>query len=377
MLLDTSALLEGEREGKILFSVIQELDHLKNKDGLIGKKARDVIKFIYLEALDNVINDLDFLPNETIVDRRLLAYAKEYGLKLITADLSLYLQADASDVDAEFIISNQNARRIDPSTTYLTAEQYVEVLEGRFVHNLHDNHILIYADEAFRVVGGQLVEIKYRTIHNKWSDEIKPRNVEQKCLIDLLYSNIPVVAVHSKYGCGKSFLMLNYILEALEKEKISKLIVIPNNSIVANTREIGTLPGNLIEKEFVYLGPLVDLLGKAEVEALIALEKLEILPLSVARGRNLTDAIVWVSEAQNLTAYHLKLLIGRLGENTRIFFDGDVRQEDNKVFTESSGLVLLHKLSKTAHASMFGSVELKVIERSKTAQLADVLDSLE
>ena len=83
------------------------------------------------------------------------------------------------------------------------------------------------------------------------------------------------------------------------------------------------------------------------------------------------------SESQNLTSYHVKLLLGRIGENTRIFFDGDVRQEDNKVFTENSGLVLLHRLSRTEGANLFGSVQLKTIERSKVAVLADMLDRLE
>jgi len=54
-LLDTSALLEGEREGRILLSVIGELDNLKTREGLVGKKARDVIKFIFREALNRSI----------------------------------------------------------------------------------------------------------------------------------------------------------------------------------------------------------------------------------------------------------------------------------------------------------------------------------
>ena len=56
-LLDTSALLEGERDGKILLSVVKELDGLKNSEGLVGKKARDVIKYIYKEAMENFYNE--------------------------------------------------------------------------------------------------------------------------------------------------------------------------------------------------------------------------------------------------------------------------------------------------------------------------------
>lgn len=104
---------------------------------------------------------------------------------------------------------------------------------------------------------------------------------------------------------------------------------------------------------------------------------IEIAPIAFIRGRNWDKSIIWVSEAQNLTSYHAKLLLGRIGEESRIFFDGDVRQEDNKIFTENSGLVTLHKLTKSKNADLFASIELKTIERSRVAQLADDLDQME
>ena len=377
LLLDTSALLEGEREGKILMSVIKELDNLKTREGAVGKKARDTIKYIYQNALDNIEDEskdyqIDIMPTDQI----LLNVAKAKDYTLVTADLSLYLQAQARKIESLFIESDKNGYKLAPTATYLTQEDYASVLTGTYEKQHPENHFLIYGEEAFRIINGTPTIVKYRKIKNEWIGEVKPRNVEQKCLLELLHSDTPVVAVHSKFGCGKSYLMLNFILQELEKERYKKLIVVPNNSAVSQSREVGTLPGDILEKEMVYLGPLIDLLGPEKIRDMMAREQIEVVPIAFARGRNWDESIVFVSESQNLTSYHMKLLLGRIGEKSRIFFDGDVRQEDNRVFTENSGLVLLHKISSTESSHMFGSVELRSIERSPVARLADVLDKI-
>lgn len=377
LLLDTSALLEGEREGKILMSVIRELDNLKTREGAVGKKARDTIKYIYQNALDNIEDEskeyqIEIMPTDQI----LLNVAKEKNYILATADLSLYLQAQARKIESLFIETDKNSYKLAPTATYLTADDYTSVLTGTYEKQHPENHFLIYGEEAFRIIGGTPTIVKYRKIKNEWIGEVKPRNVEQKCLLELLHSETPVVAVHSKFGCGKSYLMLNFILQELEKGKYQKLIIVPNNSAVSQSREVGTLPGDILEKEMVYLGPLIDLLGPEEIRNMLAREQIEVVPIAFARGRNWDNSVVFVSESQNLTSYHVKLLLGRIGEGSRIFFDGDVRQEDNKVFTENSGLVLLHKIADTEGAHMFGSVELRSIERSAVARLADILDKI-
>lgn len=377
LLLDTSALLEGEREGKILMSVIRELDNLKTREGAVGKKARDTIKYIYQNALDNIEDESkDYQIDTMPTDQILLNVAESKDYTLVTADLSLYLQAQARKIESLFVESDKNGYKLAPTATYLTPEDYASVLTGNYEKQHPENHFLIYGEEAFRIINGTPTVVKYRKIKNEWIGEVKPRNVEQKCLLELLHSDTPVVAVHSKFGCGKSYLMLNFILQELEKERYKKLIVVPNNSAVSQSREVGTLPGDILEKEMVYLGPLIDLLGPEKIRDMMAREQIEVVPIAFARGRNWDESIVFVSESQNLTSYHMKLLLGRIGENSRIFFDGDVRQEDNRVFTENSGLVLLHKISNTESSHMFGSVELRSIERSPVARLADVLDKI-
>ena len=133
----------------------------------------------------------------------------------------------------------------------------------------------------------------------------------------------------------------------------------------------------MLEKISPYLGTLIDIIGQQEVLQLYESGQLEILPISVARGRNIEDAIIMVNEAQNLTEDHVKLLISRCSKNTRIFFDGDIKQADSNIFRQKSGLKLLTKLRFSKEFSnLFSAVKLESVERSKTAQSAGYLDEL-
>ena len=104
-------------------------------------------------------------------------------------------------------------------------------------------------------------------------------------------------------------------------------------------------------------------------------EQLEVVPMAYIRGRSFDDSIIIVNEAQNLTEEHVKLLIARCGKNTRIFFDGDIKQADSQLFRNKNGLKLLLSLRKSpVYSKMFSTVKLNTTERSVTAQAAQFLD---
>lgn len=171
--------------------------------------------------------------------------------------------------------------------------------------------------------------------------------------------------------------LANYALQELEKGRIDKLVWVPNNSFNQDSREISALPGNLYEKELPFLGSLVDIIGESEVERLLGEGLLEIVPISIMRGRNIKNSIILVNEAQNLTEEHIKLLVGRCADHTRIFFDGDIKQVDSYVFKNKNGLRLLLNLANSPiFSKIFGVSTLNTIERSLTAQASDYLDSI-
>ena len=133
----------------------------------------------------------------------------------------------------------------------------------------------------------------------------------------------------------------------------------------------------MLPKILPYLGTLCDIVGQQQVIQMYENGELELLPMAIARGRNFENSILLINEAQNLTEEHVKLLIARCGEGTRIFFDGDIKQADANIFRQKSGLKLLTKLRFSEEfAPLFSAVKLEHIERSKTAQAAAFLDEL-
>ena len=97
--------------------------------------------------------------------------------------------------------------------------------------------------------GNKYRPLNYKEFKSILGEKIKPRNLEQKMYLDLLQnSDIPVKLCSSRFGTGKSFLALNYALDALKNGKFEKIIFVKNNLEVKGAGKLGTLPGNEISK---------------------------------------------------------------------------------------------------------------------------------
>jgi predicted ribonuclease YlaK len=299
-LLDTNIILSGKEKGYVCYPVLKELDNMKVYSDALGKQARDRIYEIYSNPLDYPFVYKEQKEGET-VDDFLIRLCKEDDYILHTLDLSLFLKAKQQKVEAKF---NGEQSEDYSGVTYLSDEEAAVLFEDEiqtggdtkcYYASYPDNHYLVTGTKAFKVYKNNATEIKYKSFDSEHVGTVKPRNIEQYCLLDALFSNVPVVMATGKFGSGKSFLMLSYALEKLENEEIAKLIVVPNNSFVSDSREIAAVPGNLLDKEFMHLGPLIDILGRIRVEEYVEKDRIELLPIAIARGRNLENCIVWVS----------------------------------------------------------------------------------
>ena len=91
---------------------------------------------------------------------------------------------------------------------------------------------------------GSLKKVGYGKIENDFVKPLTPKNPEQRCLFDALKNkNVSIIYAGGKFGTGKSYLLNNYALEALKKGSIHKIVYIPNNAYVADSLEVGLLPG--------------------------------------------------------------------------------------------------------------------------------------
>jgi predicted ribonuclease YlaK len=104
---------------------------------------------------------------------------------------------------------------------------------------------------------------------------------------------------------------------------------------------------------------------------LLQKNQLEVAYLGTMRGRSLSDACILVSEAQNLTTSHVKMLISRVAKNSSIIFDFDIDQIDKKTFEKDNGMQNMIECLKGE--KLFGMVEFDKVERSEVAALADLI----
>lgn len=173
--------------------------------------------------------------------------------------------------------------------------------------------------------------------------QIKPKTINQKVALDAWRDGHNLM-MHGIAGTGKTFLALYFsITELLEKNSQYKKIYIVRS--VVPSRDMGFLPGNAKEKTKVYEGPYYDictkLFGRGDAyEILKQRGNVEFVSTSFLRGSTFDDCIIVVDEMQNMNDQELHTVMTRVGENCRIIFAGDVKQDDltSERFKESSGL---------------------------------------
>ena len=112
--------------------------------------------------------------------------------------------------------------------------------------------------------------------------------------------------------------------------------------------------------------------GETGLDMQIMTGTIEIQHLGHIRGRDIKNSIIYCTEAENLTKEHVQLLIGRVGEGSALWMNGDFKQTDSAVFRMNNGL--LSTVQKLAGHERFGYVQLQKTERSETAAMADLLD---
>ena len=367
----------------------------RNRDNIIKIKADKALKIIgsvYTKIFFSPYKDfeeycetenLDALDNTTIITNNVLywSYADYYKVKIqkyityepdYTGALTYTVDFDENGYNIlldDFLNGKQSD--CDKCEKHENIENFFVIFKDKKDNSV--NTILRYKNGQYHPIA-----LSQQKIKNSYNT-VSPRNAEQIMLFELLRDeNIKILLTTGPFGTGKTFCLKNYAIEQLEKGKINKIIYVPNNSFNEDTRDIGALPGELFDKELIHLGSWIDLIGYDRLKDYVDRGLIELVPISIARGRSFDNSIIFVNEAQNLTDKHIKLLIGRCGDGTRIFFDGDIKQADSDVFRDRSGLRLLTKLRHSEKfATMFGMVKLKNIERSLTAQASAYLDEIE
>lgn len=162
-----------------------------------------------------------------------------------------------------------------------------------------------------------------------YRNRLKPRTNNQKEYIRTAAENV-ITFCQGVAGSGKTHIAIGMALEYLLDEKISKIII--TRPVVESGEKIGYLPGTAEEKIHPYLLPLLDevnhFISIAHYAGLKTNNKIEIVPLGLMRGRNFHNAFIVADECQNASYDQLKMLLTRIGNNSKMILTGDVSQSD-------------------------------------------------
>ncbi len=158
-----------------------------------------------------------------------------------------------------------------------------------------------------------------------------PRNQTQELYLQKLQNDSKnIVFAIGPAGTGKTLLAVQTGIKLFQEGKVDKLIV--TRPAVSVDEDLGFLPGTLNEKMAPWTRPIFDVLGEyyqqKDIENMLYEGVIEISPLAYMRGRTFKNAYVIADEMQNATQNQMKMLLTRLGENSKMVVTGDLAQAD-------------------------------------------------
>jgi len=427
--LDTSALITdtdcvngyGNNDILIPIKVLEELDKHKKRQDLVGASARTVIRFLdslrskgslyegvrlgkgkgilkvkgydpkmqFPPELDLEVPDHQILAvglSEKTENRKVIVVSNDINMRVVCDSIGM----ESEDCNPEKVVESSSSL-YHGFTDILVDDEFIDRFYANERMELPEQKEKLFANQYLmlissfdnkktalaKYVGPNQPLARLAAFGKKGVFGVKPRNKEQNFALDLLMnSDIPLVSIVGKAGCGKTMLAIAAGLEQTVgsiDNKYSRLIV--SRPVQPMGKDIGFLPGTLEEKMSPWLRPIQDnlqfLLGNDKVTLEMYMQKglIEVEAITYIRGRSIANAYIIIDEAQNLSMHEIKTIITRVGEGSKVILTGDIEQIDN-VYVDEITNGLTYVTEKFKPYDLAGHVTLMNGERSKVATLA-------
>jgi phosphate starvation-inducible PhoH-like protein len=205
--------------------------------------------------------------------------------------------------------------------------------------------------------------------------QLIPKSRNQETYIDLLENpQRLIVYATGPAGTGKTMLAVLAALKAFRAGECSK-IVITRPAVGVDDEQHGFLPGTLNQKMEPWTRPIFDIIEEyyrpQEVSRLLEEKYIEIAPLAYMRGRTFKNSWIIADEMQNATPSQMKMLLTRLGENSKMVITGDTQQADRRA--KDNGLLDFQSLMKNFDSQHIAGVEFAVRDVRRHPAVAEVL----
>tara|TARA_Y100000022_G_scaffold86750_1_gene74788 strand:- start:16794 stop:17699 length:906 start_codon:yes stop_codon:yes gene_type:complete len=211
-----------------------------------------------------------------------------------------------------------------------------------------------------------------KTIEDKYTS---PKNSSQEEYVrKLKMKQRKIIVATGPAGTGKTLFATEFGIKNFFMNNIEKIIF--TRPSVSVDEDLGYLPGTLEEKMAPWVRPIYDILYRfihpKEVTQLLEDKTIEIAPLGYMRGRTFKNAWIIADEMQNSTVAQMKMLLTRLGENSRLVITGDLDQHDRK--EGINGLEDFLDKFKGKRSSSITSIEFQRDDIQREEVVKEVLD---
>ena len=358
---------------------------------LNDRKILEIAKFAqdhYLNDEDRKSNKLEFLSLD------IMARTRALSLNIPTTTLR-------GKSDNQFDYSFHKILEIDNdySSTYFSGKDIIEIDPEYKCYNFSYTFRLPSGREVLGAIhNGKIELIDEAEIRRQY---VSPKNKEQlffsNAIIDDRYQ---ILVVDAKAGSGKTLLALSGAMKQVKKKQYSKIIYIRNSiESLDKGEDIGYLSGN-DEKFKIYNHPLMDSIEyivrsemkktvnnksgakvsdvhqqavQEKVEETVAKYGIETLWTGEARGRTITDAVIIIDEAQNMSNKTMQLMLTRIDSSCKVIVLGSNNQIDNFYINKhTNGLsTLLNSTQKEYSGIKMFSIQLNKVLRGPITEWAE------
>jgi phosphate starvation-inducible PhoH-like protein len=249
-----------------------------------------------------------------------------------------------------------------------------------YMDMLDDFNLCNYQNEKESAIDTKKKMQNFQHLSNKEKESFfnkfsTPRNDSQRKFMSYLHNHqFKIIIASGPAGTGKTLFSIEQGIRNYLQGNVEKIII--TRPSVSVDEDLGYLPGTLEEKMMPWVRPIYDVLynfiSPKEVEKLIEEKVFEICPLGFMRGRTFKHCWIIADEMQNSTIAQMKMLLTRIGENTRLIITGDLEQNDLKY--ELNGLEDFLNKIKGRRSQSINSVEFDKNDVERENVVREIID---
>jgi phosphate starvation-inducible PhoH-like protein len=215
-------------------------------------------------------------------------------------------------------------------------------------------------------------------IPQTYRNRLKPRSDNQKEYIRTIAENT-ITFCQGLAGSGKTHIAIGMALEYLLENKVNRIII--TRPVLEAGEKIGYLPGTAEEKLHPYLLPIIDeinyFISHAQYASLKLNNKIEVVPLGLMRGRNFHNCFIVADECQNASYEQLKMLLTRVGNQSKLVLTGDIGQSDLSRHLQGGFIDLINALDRLDGIGNSKLESSDIVRNPIIAKILGRLDSYE